>query len=85
VLASIDTFREDIARASIAADASCIIYVYAFTALRSSPPIEATGAVKVLACGTGVVAVLMDSHGEGNTNMDYSPLEAIRGKGESRG
>ncbi|KAG6879584.1 hypothetical protein C0992_001029 [Termitomyces sp. T32_za158] len=93
-LISIDTFRWEVARASILAGANCINDVYAFTGREDVWPLvnadsiqrseESMAGMKSVAREFAVPVVLMHSRGDAGKNKDYShygagPGAVIRG------
>ncbi|KAG6811799.1 hypothetical protein H0H92_005815 [Tricholoma furcatifolium] len=100
ILISIDTFRWDVAQASIKAGANCINDVYAFTGREDVWPLADPAAVqhaedsmagmKRIAREYAVPVVLMHSRGDAGQNKDYdqygtSPGAVIRGVQEELG
>lgn len=74
-LISIDTFREEVARAAIGAGANCINDVYAFTG--PEYPLTVSSAehfvrMRMMARQLAVPVILMHSRGEASANKDYS-------------
>ncbi|KNZ79145.1 Folic acid synthesis protein fol1 [Termitomyces sp. J132] len=94
VLISIDTFRWEVARASILAGANCINDVYAFTGREDAWPLvdadaiqrseECMAGMKSVAREFAVPVILMHSRGDAGKNKDYGkygsgPGVVIRG------
>ncbi|KAG6883727.1 hypothetical protein C0993_004294 [Termitomyces sp. T159_Od127] len=94
VLISVDTFRWEVAKASILAGANCINDVYAFTGREDTWPVVDAGAIqrseeslarmKSVAREFAVPVVLMHSRGDAGKNKDYShygagPGAVVRG------
>lgn len=80
VLISVDTFRPEVAEASILAGANCINDVYAFTGPTSYPSVASDGEkcmaeMKRVARKTAVPVVLMHSRGDAGQNKDYSAYD----------
>lgn len=77
---SVDTFRWEVAQASIIAGANCINDVYAFTGRDTYPYVEADEKIRAEACMTemknvarrfAVPVILMHSRGDAGQNKDY--------------
>ncbi|KAF8497500.1 Dihydropteroate synthase [Russula emetica] len=80
-LISVDTFRPDVARASVLAGANCINDVHAFTGPDYPPTAPSASAyfadMKKTTRELGVPVILMHSRGDAGANKDYSHYDSV--------